>query len=143
MKAGAMQAVIGTAMLGVVVLAPPAQASGTGAQTVSSSCTAGTFRGSFSITYSLAGAEEYHPGVAQIGGGPYIGDSGTFALDVSYVDAANTPKSVYSGSFTGTAGTRLSVHLPTGVTVPQDRPSYASVRFDGGDGPCTAIAEIR
>jgi hypothetical protein len=143
MRAGAFQAVIGTAVLGAVVFAPAAEASETGAQTVSSSCTAGTFRGTFSITYQPAGATEYHPSVATIGGGPYIGDSGTFAMDVSYVDAGGTANSVYTGKFTGTAGTKLSVHLPADVKVPQDRPSYASVSFDGGVGPCTAMAEIR
>ncbi|MCR6487556.1 hypothetical protein M8542_32490 [Amycolatopsis sp. OK19-0408] len=143
MRAGAFHAVIGTAFLGVVVLAPAAQASATGAQTVSSHCAAGPFRGTFSMTYQAAGPTEYHPSIVTMGGGPYIGDSGTFAMDVYYVDAAGAANSVYSGDFTGTAGTKLSVHLPAGVTVPQDRLSYTSVSFDGGAGPCTASAEIR
>ncbi|MEV6875948.1 hypothetical protein [Amycolatopsis sp. NPDC051128] len=143
MRAGAFKAVIGTAFLGAVVLAPAAEASETGAQTVSSSCAAGTFRGTFSITYQPAGPAEYHPTIATIGGGPYIGDSGTFAMDVFYVDADGAANSVYTGKFTGTAGTKVSVHLPEDVKVPQDRPSYVSVSFDGGAGPCTARAEIR
>jgi len=143
MRAGAFQAVIGTAFLGAIVLAPVAEASETGAQTVSSSCTAGTFRGTFSMTYELAGTTEYHPSGATIAAGPYIGNSATFAVDVSYVDAGGTTNSVYAGKFTGTAGKKLSIRLPEDVRVPQDRPSYASVRFDGGTGPCTAIAEIR
>ncbi|WP_370971081.1 hypothetical protein [Amycolatopsis sp. cg9] len=142
MRAGAIHAVIGTAVLGAVVLAPPAEAAGTGAQTVAASCTAGPFRGTVSVTYQPVGTTEYHPGVATIGGGPYIGDSATFVLDVSYVDAGATT-SVYRGTFTGTAGTKLSVHLPEDVKVPQDVPSYASVDFDGGASPCTARAEIR
>jgi hypothetical protein len=143
MRAGAFQAVIGTAFLGAVVFAPAAEASETGAQTVSSSCTAGTFRGTFSITYQLAGATEYHPTGATLASGPYIGNSATFAVDVSYVDAGGTANSVYAGKFTGTAGRKLSISLPENVKVPQDRPSYASVKFDGGAGPCTARAEIR
>ncbi|HEY3470529.1 MAG TPA: hypothetical protein VGL47_35715 [Amycolatopsis sp.] len=51
MRAGAIKAVIGTAFLGVVVLAPAAQAADL----------------------------EYHPSVVTIGGGPYIGDSATSA----------------------------------------------------------------
>ncbi|UOX85934.1 hypothetical protein MUY14_29690 [Amycolatopsis sp. FBCC-B4732] len=142
MKAGAIHAVIGTAVLGAVVLAPPAEAAGTGAQVVAASCTAGPFRGTVSVTYQPVGTTEYHPGVATIGGGPYIGDSATFTLDVSYAGAGTTT-SVYTGTFTGTAGTKLSVHLPDDVKVPQDVPSYASVAFDGGASPCTARAEIR
>lgn len=138
MRAGAIQAVIGTAFLGVVVLAPAAQASGT--ETTSASCTAGAFRGTVALTYEPAGGTEYHPGIATIGGGPYIGDSGTFAMDVSYVDESGAENTVYSGDFTGTA---LSVHLPADVKVPRDRPSYTSVSFDDGTGPCTAKAEIR
>ncbi|MEU4248198.1 hypothetical protein AB0F15_12360 [Amycolatopsis sp. NPDC026612] len=74
MRAGAFQAVIGTAALGAVVFAPPAQATGTDARTAVSSCTAGPFRGSLPITYRPAGETEYRPSVATIGGGPYIGD---------------------------------------------------------------------
>ncbi len=138
MRAGAFQAVIGTAVLGAVVLAPPAQATGAAARTAASSCTAGPFRGTLSISYEPAGATEYHPSVATIGGGPYIGDSGTFTLHVHYADDA-APGSGYTGTFTGTAGTKLSVRLPEHVK----RPSYASVSFAGGAGPCTAMAEIR
>lgn len=116
-------------------LAAPAQAATV--KQVTSTCHAGEFGGTFTLRYETSGG--YHRPIGSITtSGPYIGDSGTQTLRISYTDGLGT-HAVYSWTGPAANGTQS---LPSGLAIPATARGTASTKFDNGTTSCTATVPI-
>jgi hypothetical protein len=119
----------------VTVLASPAEAATT--KQVTSTCRDGDFTGRFTLRYETSAG--YHRPIGSITtSGPYIGDSGTQSLRISYREGTAT-HTVYTRVGPATEGTRS---LPAGLAVPVTARGAASTTFDNGAASCTATVPI-
>lgn len=120
----------------LTVLAAPAEAATIIQRT--SGCADGGFSGRFTLRYETSGS--YHKIIGAVtASGPYIGDSGTLTLRISYVSGTMT-HTVYTRSLATTGSTSLT--FPTGTDVPLSSSAKASTTFDNGSASCTATVLI-
>ncbi|MFJ7214578.1 hypothetical protein [Amycolatopsis sp. NPDC098790] len=118
-------------------LAAPAQAQAATIKQVTSTCRTGEFAGTFTLRYETSGG--YHHPIGSITtSGPYIGDSGTQTLRISYIDGLGT-HAVYTRVGPATNGTQS---LPAGLAIPATARGTASTKFDNGTTSCTATVPI-
>lgn len=129
-----MKTVVPAAIL-ITALATPAHAATV--KQVTSTCHAGAFAGTFTLRYETTGGY-HHPLGSYTTSGPYIGDSGTQTLRISYVDGLGT-HAVYTWAGPATNGTQS---LPAGLAIPATARGTASMKFDNGSTPCTATVPI-
>ncbi|MEV6872485.1 hypothetical protein [Amycolatopsis sp. NPDC051128] len=120
------------------VLASPAQA--VTVKQVTSSCLDGGFAGRLTLRYETWGGF-HHPLGAITASGPYIGDSGTQSLRISYRDGVST-HTVYSKTSSATAGEH-SQTLPSRLNLPVTATAIASTKFDSGTASCVATVLLR
>lgn len=123
------------AMLATAALAAPAGAATV--KQVTSTCHAGAFGGTFTLRYETSGG--YHHPIGSITtSGPYIGDSGTQSLRISYLDGLGT-HTVYTRVGPATNGT---ASLPAGLAIPATARGTAATTFDNGTTSCVATVPI-
>jgi hypothetical protein len=128
----------GLAAILATALASPAQAAVV--KQITSSCQDGGFAGRFTLRYETSGGF-HHPLGATSASGPYIGDSGTQSLRISY-RAGTTTQTVYSKTSPATEGEH-SQTLPSGLNVPVTAAGTASMKFDSGTASCAATVLLR
>lgn len=124
----------------VAVLATAALTAQAGAATVkqvTSICHSGGFSGTFTLRYETSGG--YHHPIGSITtSGPYIGDSGTQSLRISYFDGLGT-HTVYTRTGPASNGTMA---LPSGLAIPATSRGTAATTFDNGTTSCVATVPI-
>ncbi|MEU0791732.1 hypothetical protein ABZ342_16815 [Amycolatopsis sp. NPDC005961] len=116
-------------------LAAPAQAANV--KQVTSVCHAAGFSGTFTLRYETSGGY-HHPLGSITTSGPYIGDSGTQSLRISYQDGLGT-HTVYTRIGPATNGT---ASLPAGLAIPATARGTAATTFDNGTTSCVATVPI-
>jgi hypothetical protein len=116
-------------------LAAPAQAATV--KQVTSICHAAAFSGTFTLRYETSGGY-HHPLDSFTTSGPYIGDSGTQSLKISYSDGLGT-HTLYTRVGPATNGT---ASLPAGLAIPATARGTASTTFDNGTTSCVATVPI-
>ncbi|MFJ9786511.1 hypothetical protein ACIRSS_43555 [Amycolatopsis sp. NPDC101161] len=121
----------------ITALAAPAQAQAATVKQVTNTCRAGDFAGTFTLRYETSGG--YHRPLGSITtSGPYIGDSGTQTLRISYTDGLGT-HAVYTRTGPATNGAQS---LPSGLAIPATARGTAATKFDNGTTSCTATVPI-
>lgn len=117
----------------------PAHAAST---TITTTCTDGEYTGKFVLRYdTLAGLHSVLDGRG--GAGPYIGDSGTMRVRVSYRQGL-AERVVFDKTRDGLeAGFDHPVDFPAGTRVPADGTASVRVWFSAGEFGCTAERRIR
>jgi len=120
------------------LLAAPAQAATI--RQVTGTCHNGDFAGRFTLRYEVSDGYLRPIGVIS-SAGPYIGDSGTRVLRISYHDGLSTHM-IYSHVSPATNGEH-SETLPGGLAIPATAHAAASTKFDNGTTSCTAAVVIR
>jgi hypothetical protein len=123
------------AMLATAALAAPAQAATV--KQVTSTCHSGGLAGTFTLRYDTSGGY-HHPLGSYTASGPYIGDSGTQSLKISYFDGLGT-HTVYTRIGPATNGTSS---LPDGLAIPVTSRATAATTFDNGTTSCVATVPI-
>lgn len=120
------------------LLAAPAQAATV--KQVTGTCHDGDFAGRFTLRYEVAAGSLRPIGVISAAG-PYIGDSGTQLLRISYQQGPNT-HTIYRRLSPATNGEH-SETLPAGLAIPATTGGAAWMKFDNGTTSCTAAVVIR
>ncbi len=132
-----MKTVVRAGLVAVLATALAAPVQAATVKQVTSTCNAGGFSGTFTLRYETSGG--YHHPIGSITtSGPYIGDSGTQTLRISYSDGLGT-HAVYSWTGPATNGTQ---YFPTGLSIPATARGTASTKFDNGTTACTATVPI-
>lgn len=125
------------ALAGTTLPAAPADAATI--KQVTSTCHDGDFGGTFTLRYETSGG--YHRPIGAITtSGPYIGDSGTRLMRISYREGVTT-RTIYTRSSAATNGEQAEA-FPTGLTIPITARGTASTTFDSGTATCTATVPI-
>ncbi len=134
---GQMKTVVRAGLVAVLATALAAPVQAATVKQVTSTCHAGGFSGTFTLRYETSGG--YHHPIGSITtSGPYIGDSGTQTLRISYSDGLGT-HAVYTWTGPATNGTQS---YPTGLAIPATARGTASTKFDNGTTSCTATVPI-
>jgi hypothetical protein len=132
-----MKTVVRAGLVAILATALAAPAQAATVKQVTSTCRAGEFSGVFTLRYDTSGG--YHHPIGSITtSGPYIGDTGTQSLRISYNDGLGT-HTVYTRVGPATNGTQS---LPAGLAIPATARGTASTTFDNGTTSCVATVPI-
>jgi hypothetical protein len=134
----AMSATLVAMLAGAVALAAPAQ--GAPVTALTSSCHDGDFTGKLTLRYTTSGG--FHHAIGAVtAAGPYIGDSATKLLRITYHNGV-TIETLYSRSTPLTEGEHVQT-LPPGLDVPVNSRGTASETFVSGTASCVATVLLR
>ncbi len=132
-----MKTVVRAGLVAILATALAAPAQAATVKQVTSTCHSGEFAATFTLRYETSGGY-HHPIGSYTTSGPYIGDTGTQSLQISYRDGLGT-HTVYTRVGPATNGTEA---LPTGLAIPATARGTASTTFDNGTTSCVATVPI-
>ncbi|VVJ18819.1 Uncharacterised protein [Amycolatopsis camponoti] len=132
-----MKTVVRAGLVAMLATTLAARAQAATVKQVTSVCHAGGFSGTFTLRYETSGGY-HHPLGSITTSGPYIGDSGTQSLRISYQDGLGT-HTVYTRIGPATNGT---ASLPAGLAIPATARGTAATTFDNGTTSCVATVPI-
>ncbi|MCR6483968.1 hypothetical protein M8542_14175 [Amycolatopsis sp. OK19-0408] len=126
-------------LVATLALACAAPAEAATVKQVTSTCHDGGFSGRFTLRFETSGG--YHRPLGAITtAGPYIGDSGTQSLRISY-QAGTSTHTVYTHVGPATNGEHTET-FPAGLTIPVTARGSAAMTFDSGTASCVATVPI-